>query len=83
MFDMQDWLAKKGKEQKRLYEKYGKPLEQAHKGEYVAISKEGNTLLGIGLGELLRQAVDTFGSDNFAIAKIGHDAVETWRQIVA
>lgn len=83
MIDMQEWLEKKGKEQKRLYQKYGKPLEQDHTGEYVAISMGGETILGTRLGELLRQAVEAFGRDNFAIARVGHDTIETWRQIAA
>ena len=83
MIDLQEWLDKKGKEQKLLYEKFGKPLEREHTGEYVAISLDGQTILGARLGELLRMAVETFGRDNFAIAKVGHDTVETWRQISA
>ena len=79
LVNMQEWLEKKATEQERLYEQYGKPLEKKHTGEYVAISLDGQTILGQRLGELLREAVDSFGSDNFAIAKVGHDTVERWR----
>ena len=43
-------------EAERLYEKYGKPLEAEHQGQYLAISPEGQTLLGPTLLEVLKQA---------------------------
>ena len=33
----------------RLYEQYGKPLEQEHWGEFVAIFLDGRTLVGVDL----------------------------------
>src|ERR1700674_2062251 len=36
-----------------LYQLYGKPLEQAHWGEYLAISPEGKTLLGSALLDVM------------------------------
>jgi hypothetical protein len=31
---------------RELYEQYGKPLETEHKGEYLAISNNGKTVIG-------------------------------------
>ena len=74
----QEWLERKLEEQNRLYEKYGKPLENKHKGEFVAISLDGEILLERRLGDLLKQAIDTFGPDNFVMARVGHDALAEW-----
>ncbi|MBM2826007.1 MAG: hypothetical protein HW403_71 [Dehalococcoidia bacterium] len=61
-----------------LYDKYGKPLESDHQGEYLAISPEGKTLLGQDLLEVMKEATDTFGPGNF-IFKVGDKAVGKWR----
>ena len=76
-----EWMEHKLEEQRRLYEKYGRPLEKEHKGEFVAISLEGEILLDKRLGELLKQAIDTFGPDNFAMARVGHDAMAEWLHV--
>ena len=61
-----------------LYQKYGRPLETAHVGEYVAISPEGKTVCGPRAGEVLRRAVDAFGSGNFGLFRLGHRAFAEW-----
>jgi hypothetical protein len=61
-----------------LYERYGKPLEADHWGEYVAISESGQVLLGPVLVDLLRQASEQFGPGNF-IYKVGDKVVGRWR----
>ena len=76
-----EWMERKLKEQRRLYEKYGKPLEKKHKGEFIAIRLEGEIILDKRLGELLKQATDTFGHDNFAMARVGHDAMAEWLHV--
>jgi hypothetical protein len=48
-----------------LYERYGKPLEAEHKGEYVVISNGGNTIVGKSLIEVVINAVDKFGKGQF------------------
>ena len=78
MVSREIWLAQKAKQKKRLYEQYGKPFEKDHNGEYLAISEDGRTILGDRLGEVLHTAVDTFGRDNFALARVGHETVEKW-----
>jgi hypothetical protein len=62
----------------KLYERYGKPLEGQHEGEYVAISPDGRTLLGQSVRDVLLQAKAAFGPGNF-VFKIGTKAVGQWR----
>ncbi len=61
-----------------LYEKYGKPMEEEHQGEYLAISPQGKTLLGNDLLDLMKTATDIFGPGNL-IFKVGEKAVGKWR----
>ena len=77
-FDMKTWLAKRTKEDNRLYELYGKPLEKDHKGEFVAIGPEGQIILGDDGDEVIRQAIDRFGSGTFAVTKVGEGAYGKW-----
>ena len=77
----QEWLQRKLEKQRQLYEKFGKPLEKEHKGEFIAISLEGEILLDRRLGELLKQAIDEFGPDNFAMARVGHDSMAEWLHV--
>jgi hypothetical protein len=61
----------------RLYEEYAKPLEPQHKGEYVAVSIQGKTVLGTDLLTLVDQAAEELGPGNY-IFKIGEIAVGKW-----
>jgi hypothetical protein len=61
-----------------LYERYAKPLESEHAGKYVAISPDGQVLLGDTLLDVARQATERFGRGNF-VFKIGPRAVGKWR----
>jgi hypothetical protein len=61
-----------------LYDKYGRPLEANHRGEYLAVSPDGNTILGTTLYDVAEQAEATFGPGNF-LYKIGEKAVGKWR----
>ena len=61
-----------------LYQRYGKPLEAHHKGEYLAVSPKGDTLLGATLREVAQEATDKFGPGNF-VYKVGEAAVGKWR----
>jgi hypothetical protein len=58
----------------RLYEKYGRPLETAHRGEYVAIFPDGRTVLGSSVHQVVDRALDTVGPGSF-IFKLGDVAV--------
>jgi hypothetical protein len=63
---------------RELYEQFGKPLEREHKGEYLAISTAGKTVLGKSLSEVVTNALSQFGKGNF-IFKIGNRAVGSFR----
>ena len=76
-----EWTAQKDAERRRLYEKYGKPLEANHAGEFIAISMDGEILLGKRDGETLRRALDKFGRGNFAMARVGCDVMHEWSTI--
>ena len=78
MTNTRNWIDQKLEEQQELYDKYGKALEIEHTGEFVAISRDGEILLGKRMGELLKRAIDTFGRDNFAMARVGHETMTEW-----
>lgn len=66
--------ARRLQEGDELYERYGKPLEAEHWGEFVAIFPDGRTLIGPTAGEVMRQAVQTFGPGSY-VFKVGPRAV--------
>ena len=78
MEDIKEWLAHRAQEDRRLYEEYGKPLEVAHNGEYVAIGPAGQTILGESIGKVLKKAIEAFGSGNFGLFRVGHRALGRW-----
>ena len=78
MTSMKNWLEQTAELDERLYEQYGKPLEKDHRGEYVAIATDGRTVLGTDPDDVLRRAVEDFGSGNFALTKIGEKAFGKW-----
>jgi hypothetical protein len=61
-----------------LYDQYAKPLEPEHHGEFVAIARDGRTILGRSAREVGRKAREEFGPGNF-VFKIGPRAVGRWR----
>ena len=61
-----------------LYERYGKPLEAKHRGEFLAVSQDGRILLSHDLAEVVEKAASEFGPENF-IFKVGEKAVGRWR----
>ena len=63
----------------KLYEQYGRPLEQDHWGEYVAIFPDGRLALGCSSLEALDQAVNEFGPGSF-LFKVGDRVVGRWRR---
>lgn len=73
-----EWIEKTAAEHRRLYEKYGKPLEANHVGKFVAINLDGEILLGENEGELFYQALDAFGRNKFALTRVGEEIVEVW-----
>ena len=57
-----------------VYERYVAVMERDHWGEFVAVSRDGRTLLGSDHREVTRRAADAFGPGNY-IYKIGPRAV--------
>jgi hypothetical protein len=60
-----------------LYERYAKPLEVKHWGQYVAIAEDGRIVLGLEFEELVRKAKQELGPGNF-VFKVGERAVGNW-----
>ena len=77
-WNKEKWMERKLDEQRRLYDLYGRSLEKEHTGEFVAISLDGEIILGRREGETLKCALDTFGRDNFVMARVGHKAMAEW-----
>jgi len=67
------------KQAERLYEQYGKLLEQEHWGEYIAISPDGRFILGKNHLEGSDQALSQFGRGSFLFGKVGERALGRWR----
>ena len=62
----------------RLYEQYGRPLESEHRGKFLAVSSEGETILDDDYDSLFRRASEAFGVD-IAFFKVGEVAVGNLR----
>ena len=62
----------------RLYERYGRPLEAEHWGEFVAISRDGGVVLGPSVLDVMRRAKAELGRGNY-VFKVGERAVGGWR----
>lgn len=57
-----------------LYERYGRPLEPDHWGEFVAISRKGETVLGSDITEVSVRALKETGR-GFFMFKVGEKSV--------
>ncbi len=66
------------KKSEQLYDQYGKPLEQDHWGEYVAVFPDGRTVVGTDLMDVSDQALAQYGKGSF-VFKVGEKAVGKWR----
>ena len=78
---VQEWIKSVAERDERLYEKHGKPLERERKGEYIAISTDGKTIISTNPNDVLTRAVKVFGGGNFALTRIGHEAFGEWLTI--
>ena len=59
-----------------LYERYGKPLEADHWGQFLAVSPSGQTLIGPTLLAVVQRATEELGPETH-VFKIGPRAVGT------
>jgi len=78
--DIKAWVRHRAEQDDRLYERYGQPLEAAHRGEFVAISDDGRLILGPDALTVATRALEQFGSGTFALRRIGFDAEGGWRR---
>lgn len=62
----------------RLYQRYAKPVEKEHEGQYIAITPDGKTILGNSVLEVAQKAKDEFGPGSF-LFKLGPKTVYTIR----
>jgi hypothetical protein len=62
-----------------LYAKHGRSFEARHWGEFIAISCDGQTIVSENDIEVLRIALERFGSGNFAFRRIGFRTLGKWR----
>lgn len=65
----------------KLYEKYGKPLEENHWGDYLAVSQKGETIVGRDRLGVAKKAFTTFGPGSF-LYKVGEKAIGKWLTII-
>ena len=61
-----------------LYRHYGLPFEATHTGQYVAITRDGRTVIGPTLLQVMQEAKAAFGPGSF-IFKVGERAAGKWR----
>ena len=61
-----------------VYDQHGVPLEAQHRGEYLAVSPGGQTIVGPTMLDVAQQARTRFGPGSF-VFKIGERAVGHWR----
>lgn len=62
-----------------LYERHGKPFEAEHRGEFIAINHNGQTIVAKDDIEVLKVALERFGSGNFAFRRVGFRTLGRWR----
>ena len=75
---IQAWMENRRREDDRLYERYGEPLEKEHWGSLVAIGPEGDVMFGDDADRLFMDAMARFGSGNFAFTRVGERVLGEW-----
>ena len=64
-----------------LYERFVKPLESQHHGEFVAINADGRVLFDKNDINVVDQALKQFGPGTFVLLKVGSKGVGKWRSL--
>lgn len=62
----------------QLYEQYAKPLIEKHRGEYIAVSASGQTVIAHSLDEVMNQSLKALGRGAF-IFQLGKKAIYQWQ----
>jgi hypothetical protein len=70
--ELDEWVRQRGEKDNALCERYGKPLEPDHTGEWIAIGDNGEWFLGKDRVDLSFEAFERFGSGNYALRRIGY-----------
>ncbi|MCX7969262.1 MAG: hypothetical protein N3B10_12385 [Armatimonadetes bacterium] len=65
----------------RLYEKHAKQLEATHWGKFLALTPDGQFILGEDDVEIFFKAMQQFGEGNFVLIRIGERSVDVLRQV--
>lgn len=75
----QDDLKERARQDEELYQKFANQLEGEHKGEFVAIARDGRVIVEADRIKVLEKALREFGSGNFAFQRVGYRALGRWR----
>ncbi len=62
----------------RIYDRYVRPLERDHRGEYAAVATDGRLVLAPSLPEVMKRAEQVLPPGAF-LFKVGEIAVDRWR----
>ncbi|MFN3420543.1 MAG: hypothetical protein ACK40X_02290 [Armatimonadota bacterium] len=62
-------------EMEAIYDRYVRPLKGQNWGKFVAVSLDGQVLLGDDREEVANEALSQFGSGNFVMMRVGLKAV--------
>lgn len=73
-------LRERAREDDRLYDQFAARLEATHRGQYVAIARTGELLVGPDDIAVLDEALAKFGRGNFAFRRIGERTLGRWRR---
>ncbi len=76
---LERWLRGKAAEDERLSDEFAAGLEATHRGQYVAIGRTGELVVGLNNIAVLDEALAKFGSGKFALRKIGERGLGHWR----
>ena len=76
---LDEQLRERAAEDDRLYDRFAATLEPTHRGQYVAIGKNGEVLVGPDDIAVLDQALAKFGPGDFAFRRIGERTLGRWR----
>lgn len=73
-------LRERAQEDDQLYDQFAAALEKTHKGQYVAIGKNGELVVGPDDIAVLDEALAKFGRGNFAFRRVGERTLGRWRK---
>jgi len=63
-----------------LYERFVKPIEAQHQGEFVAVNADRQTIFDKNDINVVDRALKQFGLGTFVLLKVGSKGVGKWRR---